>query len=124
MSIENWKVDVSMKIEQMLTGDNSMEEFLLKEILRLLDYIDSPEILAELEYYARLIGKVKQTNDTLRQEYEKVESQIKAIQELLKAINQYLDVLNTRKKILNEIRQLNEEIIKEVEDKLMGVRYA
>jgi len=124
MSIENWKVDVSMKIEQMLTGDNSMEEFLLKEILKLLDYVDSPEILAELEYYARLIGKVKQTNDTLRQEYEKVESQGKAIQELLGAINQYLDVLNTRKKILNEIRQLNEEIIKEVEDKLMGVRYA
>jgi len=123
-NLENWKIDVSMKIEQMLMGDDSVEEFLLKEILRLLDCIDNPEILAELEYYARLISKVKQTNDTLRQEYMKIEGQIRAVQELLRAINQYLDILNTRKKVLNEIRELNEEIIKEVEDKLMGLRYA
>jgi len=48
--IDDWKVRVSLKIESLLTGSNTIEEEILREMVRLVDHIEDPELLAELEY--------------------------------------------------------------------------
>ena len=122
--IDDWKVRVSLRIERLLTGSDTYEEKILKDMIRLVDYVEDPELLAELEYYAHLMAKVRDTAKLIDNEYEKLNAQMDAILALIRTLNEYLDILSARKRVLNEIKELNSQVVQEVEDKVRSLKYA
>jgi len=121
--IDDWKVRVSLRIERLLTGSDTHEEKILKDMIRLVDYVEDPELLAELEYCAHLMAKVRDTAKLINNEYEKLNAQMDAILALIRTLNEYLDILSARKRVLNEIKELNSQVIQEVEDKVRSLKY-
>jgi len=118
------KVELALRIEKLLTGSPNRIESILKRILRVVERIDDPIILSELDYYISLLEKIKQSEEYLRSREKEIEAQIDNIINFIKALNAYVDTIKNLKQTINQLKEINERIVEEIEKRLKGLEYA
>ena len=118
------KVELALRIEKLLTGSPNRIESILKRILRVVERIDDPIILSELDYYISLLEKIKQSEEYLRSREKEIEAQIDNIINFIKALNAYVDTIKNLKQTINQLKEINERIVEEIEKRLERLEYA
>jgi len=122
MDIEDLKIDISLKAEKIPRREGSIEEEIVREILKAVDRVDDLNVLLQLKQYVDVVDKTAAMKMKALEEKKKIDESLNAIISLLNAINTYIEVLEAKKKAVDEAIVLARKTLYEVRDKIKRLK--